>query len=183
MKAVARARTSVRCEQRRQTEGEDAAALLSVRSGSGKAPTPYAHSVQVPGWFEGVLGGLVVCVGMLTAQLVHGIGVLVLEFGRAVRDFLQVILDVMGVVISRGGEVVQTGLDLWVHVLEWVRNNCFLIAFMGMAVGLSYAWWAARMSGLVDQGPAFACTRGTGKRGRRQSPPCDRAGGDSASDS
>ena len=103
MKAAARARTSVRCEQRRRTEGEDAVSMLSVRSGSGKAPTPYAHSVQVPGWFEGVLGGLVLCVGMLTAQVLHGTGTLVLEFGRAAGDFLQVILSVMGVVISRGG--------------------------------------------------------------------------------
>ena len=175
-----------------KTEGEDAAALPSVCSGSGKAPTPYAHSVQVPGWLEGVLGGLVLCVGMLTAQVLHGTGTLVLEFGRAVRDFLQVILDVMGVVISRGGEVVQTGLDIWAHVLEWVRSNCFRVAFISVAVGLSYARWAARMSGLVDQGsafaspmqePAFERRKGAGKRGRRHSSPSDRAGGDSASDS
>ena len=110
-----------------------------------------------------MLGGLVLCVGVLTAQVVHGTGALVLEFGRAVRDFVQVVLDVMVVLICRGGEVVQTGLGLWVHVLQWVRSNCFLVTLIGMVVGLSYAWWVARASGLVDQGAAFACTKGYGQ--------------------
>ena len=126
-----------------------------------------------------MLGGLVLCVGVLTAQVVHGTGALVLEFGRAVRDFVQVVLDVMVVLICRGGEVVQTGLGLWAHVLQWVRSNGFLVTLIGMIVGLSYAWWAARASGLVVPQAVLAPTRGTGRRGRRSLhraiPPVERA--------
>ena len=45
--------------RRAATEGERATASLTVRSGSGSAPFPYAHVVQALTWADGVLGGVV----------------------------------------------------------------------------------------------------------------------------
>ena len=111
---------------------------MSVRSGSGCAPTPYAHVVQAPTWTDGVLGGMVLFVGMLTAQVLHGTGALVLDFGRLLSDRAQVVLDVLVVLVHRGGEVVRAGLDLWVLALNWVQKNGVLVMLIGLVISMSY---------------------------------------------
>ena len=86
-------------------------------------------------------------IGLGTARFLQQAGDVVLDVGYAVRDFLvsvlspaagafQVVLDVLVVVVFQGGEVIQMGLGLWVHVLQWVTANYFLIALIGLVVGL-----------------------------------------------
>ena len=89
----------------------------------------------------------------------------------------------MVVLVYRGGEVVRTGLDLWVLALNWVQKKGVLVMLIGLVISMSYMWWAARASGLVASQAVSAPTSGTGGTGGRQPPPCVYAGGGSASDS
>ena len=98
-------------------------------------------------------------VGMLTAQVLHGTSALVLDFGRLLSDRAQVVLDVLVVLVHRGGEVVRTGLDLWVLALNWVRKSGVLMMLIGLVISMSYMWWAARASGLVASQAAAAAVR------------------------
>ena len=101
--------------------------------------------------------------------------------GYGVRDLLQVVLDVLAVVVYQGGEVIQMGLGLWVQVLQWVKAKYVLIGFIGLVVGLGYAWWAARASGLVSTRTALR-VEGAGKSGRLRPSPGVAPGGSSASE-
>ena len=100
--------------KRTATQGEKATWGRSVRSGCGKAPTPYAHPMQVfvHGWLAGVFMGLALGIGSGAVRFLRQAGDVVLGVGYGARDFLQVVLDVLAVVVYQGGEVIQMGLGL-----------------------------------------------------------------------
>ena len=62
-----------------------------------------------------------------------------------------------------------------------MQSNYILIVFIGLVVGLGYAWRAAQASGLVPRRTAVH-VMSAGKRGRRQPPPDVASGGSSASE-
>ena len=70
-------------QKRTATQGEKAAWGRSVRSGCGKAPTPYAHPMQVfvPGWLAGVFRGLALGIGSGAVRILRQAGDVVLGVG------------------------------------------------------------------------------------------------------